>query len=62
MCAPIPHSSIIPRQVAELLIKATTERPKEIKDRAAQRLAQEEAGIEGAPRTGGEFFFCSPEL
>lgn len=41
--------------MAELLTKATLERPKDTKDRADQRLARAQAASEGAQgRTGGE--------
>jgi hypothetical protein len=41
--------------VAELLVKATLERPKDIKHRAAQRIARVEMGAEGERRVGGAF-------
>lgn len=53
---PYKHTHmVIMTQVAELLIKATLERPKDMKDRAEQRLLKEEARMAGVQQTGREF-------
>lgn len=47
-------SCVVRAKVAELLTKATLERPKDTKDRADQRLARAQAAKGAQGRTGGE--------